>query len=188
MNYQLHYDNLIKTRKTRIPIPGIYYEKHHIIMKSMGGTNKQGNLVFLTAREHFLAHWLLWRIYRNRKAAFAFFAFSMMCKNEIYNKRKIVSSRGYAEMREAMSNRCKGIGNPMYGKTHSIETKNKLSISANYPRTIDHGNKISASNKGRIAWNKGKTVEFKESVCPHCLKRGKGNMARYHFDKCKYKK
>jgi len=38
----------------------IYYECHHILPKSMGGSNKQENIVLLTAKEHFVAHHLLY--------------------------------------------------------------------------------------------------------------------------------
>ena len=40
-----------------------YYEKHHIQPKSLGGTNDKENLVKLTAREHFVCHWLLVKMY-----------------------------------------------------------------------------------------------------------------------------
>lgn len=40
-----------------------YYEKHHIQPKSLGGTNDKENLVKLTAREHFICHWLLVKMY-----------------------------------------------------------------------------------------------------------------------------
>ena len=43
---------------------GAYYEKHHIIPKSLGGTNGNSNLAMLTAREHFICHWLLVKIYK----------------------------------------------------------------------------------------------------------------------------
>ena len=36
-----------------------YTELHHIIPQSMGGSNDKENLVELTAREHFICHWLL---------------------------------------------------------------------------------------------------------------------------------
>lgn len=36
-----------------------YTEKHHIIPKSLGGTNSKTNIVVLTAREHYLCHLLL---------------------------------------------------------------------------------------------------------------------------------
>lgn len=40
-----------------------YYEKHHIQPKALGGSNKKENLVRLTAREHFICHWLLVKMY-----------------------------------------------------------------------------------------------------------------------------
>lgn len=40
-----------------------YYEKHHIQPRSLGGTNDKENLVELTAREHFICHWLLVKMY-----------------------------------------------------------------------------------------------------------------------------
>lgn len=45
---------------------GIYLEIHHIIPKSIGGTNDEDNLVTLTFREHLVAHKLLVKIYPNQ--------------------------------------------------------------------------------------------------------------------------
>ena len=45
MDYAKHYNLLIETRKNRIPVKEIYYEKHHIIMRSMGGSNKKENII-----------------------------------------------------------------------------------------------------------------------------------------------
>ena len=36
-----------------------YIERHHIIPKSLGGSNKKENIVGLTAKEHFICHLLL---------------------------------------------------------------------------------------------------------------------------------
>ena len=106
MNYQWHYNKLIETRKSlnRSKIDGNYYELHHIVLKSMGGSNNKENLILLTAREHFVAHWLLWRIHRNRQTAFAFFAFGHFFKGKNHKNRKVIlSSRGYSEAREAFN-------------------------------------------------------------------------------------
>ena len=62
MNYLKHYDLLIKKAQNR-PIPDGYVEKHHILPKSMGGSDEKENLVYLTAREHFIAHFLLAKHY-----------------------------------------------------------------------------------------------------------------------------
>ena len=100
MNYKRIYDNLIETRKDRVATKDMYTETHHIVPSSMGGTNVSENVIRLTAREHFLAHWLLWRIYRNREMSLAFFG---MCKWKSKNhKRYIPSSRVYAEGKEAL--------------------------------------------------------------------------------------
>jgi hypothetical protein len=57
----------------------IHKEKHHIIPRSFGGDNIKSNVVQLTAREHYIAHALLWKmkfegIYGS-KMAFAFNTF-----------------------------------------------------------------------------------------------------------------
>lgn len=67
MNYQRIYDALIQKRKdNRITREDGYCEKHHIVPKSLGGTDSPDNLINLTAREHFLAHLLLYRITRDK--------------------------------------------------------------------------------------------------------------------------
>lgn len=42
-----------------------YVERHHILPRSMNGTNDSANLVYLTPEEHYLAHGLLVQIYPN---------------------------------------------------------------------------------------------------------------------------
>jgi hypothetical protein len=42
------------------PLRGV--EKHHIIPRFDGGTNKPENIVFLTVKEHVIAHWLRWKV------------------------------------------------------------------------------------------------------------------------------
>lgn len=96
MDYKLHYDKLISTRKNRALLPTAYYEKHHIIPKSLGGDDSIQNTVMLTAKEHFLAHWLLYRIHGIGSMAFAFFR---MC----HQQNGKISSRAYAEAKEARS-------------------------------------------------------------------------------------
>ena len=58
MNYQHIYNQLIAKAQARSNIKG-YVEKHHIVPKSLGGTDFLDNLVTLTAKEHFVAHALL---------------------------------------------------------------------------------------------------------------------------------
>ena len=62
MNYKLIYDNIIENRKCNIP-EKCYTENHHIKPISLGGINRKSNVVKLTAREHFICHYLLTKIY-----------------------------------------------------------------------------------------------------------------------------
>jgi hypothetical protein len=55
--YTTWYNSIIQRAKLRSLIG--YKERHHIIPKSLGGSNLKENLVDLTAREHFICHWLL---------------------------------------------------------------------------------------------------------------------------------
>jgi NUMOD3 motif len=56
--YSLWYDALIAKARSREPLTG-YRERHHVIPSCLGGSDAKSNLVTLTYREHFLAHWLL---------------------------------------------------------------------------------------------------------------------------------
>lgn len=64
MNYQKIYNDLVAkcvTRGLDKKVLEGYFEKHHIIPKCLGGTNKNDNYVLFTPREHVIAHRLLWK-------------------------------------------------------------------------------------------------------------------------------
>lgn len=120
MNYKRIYNNFMKSRlklkKVRIEEKrsGLYFECHHIIPKSMGGEGRlksykdleHKNIVVLTAREHYIAHALLWKIHRNREMAMAFHAmcsFSKTVGKKRVKQKHIVSSRLYNEVRTALN-------------------------------------------------------------------------------------
>jgi hypothetical protein len=56
--YTKIYFQLIEKRSQEVLNDG-YYETHHIIPRSLNGSNSNDNLVRLTAREHYIAHKLL---------------------------------------------------------------------------------------------------------------------------------
>ena len=59
MNHSQQYANLINKAIARTPTAGAFYERHHIMPRSLGGKDDAGNIVLLTVREHYLAHLLL---------------------------------------------------------------------------------------------------------------------------------
>lgn len=65
MDYQNHYNRLIFRAIDRVCENNVYYENHHIIPECLGGLDTLENLVKLTAPEHYIAHALLVKIYKN---------------------------------------------------------------------------------------------------------------------------
>jgi hypothetical protein len=61
VNAAKHYDSLISRARSRA-LSG-YSERHHIVPRCLGGSDRQENLVDLTAREHYIAHQLLMKIH-----------------------------------------------------------------------------------------------------------------------------
>jgi len=74
MNYQKIHDDIVSRgrarasnrRQAKILLNG-YCERHHILPRCMGGTDDPENLVYLSAREHFIMHILLTKIYKENK-------------------------------------------------------------------------------------------------------------------------
>jgi len=55
--YTNTYYRIVNAAKNRVTVG--YTENHHILPESMGGSLDPANMVRLTAREHFICHWLL---------------------------------------------------------------------------------------------------------------------------------
>lgn len=60
MDYAAHYARLIDRARLRVLVG--YSERHHIIPRCLNGDDAAGNIVRLTAEEHYVAHKLLVRI------------------------------------------------------------------------------------------------------------------------------
>lgn len=59
--YAKWYFQIIESARnqSRTKAKGDYFEKHHVIPKSLGGSNASDNLVLLSFKEHFICHRLL---------------------------------------------------------------------------------------------------------------------------------
>lgn len=148
MNYSKLYNDLISFRKSNVLIKSDtqYVEKHHIIPRCIGGDDSEENLVDLTAREHFVAHKILAKIYPNiidLKIAVLFM--SRRGDNKLSSRQYSTCREEHArfmsmmlagkhvtlETRMKMSKIMKGKfikeHNPFYGRTHSDETKKVIS-------------------------------------------------------------
>ena len=92
-----------------------YTEKHHIIPKSLGGSDHKSNISILTAREHFICHLLLTKMVigkQKAKMANAVFMFTVSSKNQ---QRYKITNRMYEQLRLQFSTLSKGKISPKKG-------------------------------------------------------------------------
>ena len=175
MTYAWIYDSLI-ARAQRRTLEG-YVEKHHIIPKCLGGDNSKGNIVKLTAEEHFIAHLLLLKVHpKKSRLAVAMFMMAKRAGRTLTNKLFGELKRKAAENKR--------------GKRHTDETKAKISklkkgqISPNKGKPVseDQKMKISLANKGKPSPNKGKAMtDAQKLLLARC------NLGKKHSEETKLK-
>ena len=170
MDYQKHYDNLMKTRKDKCSFGNLeYWEKHHIIPQCLGGNNKKENIVLLTPREHYIAHWLLWKATKSHKLAFAFAGLSYQHKSK-----RNFSAKEYERARQIY----KTVASLIYkGRALTDEHRRKLSIAAQN-RAPDS----EETRRNKSLARKGKTLseEHKKSI-------GLSQLGKKHSEETKLK-
>lgn len=111
-----------------------YVEKHHIVPKALGGDDSAGNLVVLSAREHFVAHLLLTKMVDDKHLiAKLKYAVGKFIQNSPVQNRTFTSWE-YKKIRE-------NISEARLGKIHSAASRKKMSD----------------KRKGSVPWNKGVT-------------------------------
>lgn len=123
----------------------------------MGGDNNPENMVVLTAREHFLIHWLLYKIHKNKEMTYAFHAMT----KPVGNGRQRYTSHSFKYAREAMarwmSENRSGENHPFFGKF------GELSHTFGSKRTPSQKKKISIKARERYRSNPHPTS--KRVVC-----------------------
>lgn len=122
--------------------PSYYTERHHIIPKSLGGSNDIENLIYVSPKVHYILHLLLIKMVRNPehiwKMAFAIHAMSSWNRRrrytsklyEIHRKLYITKLKGYKDTAETKIRKSVarlGDKNPRYNNPHSEESKKKIS-------------------------------------------------------------
>jgi len=165
MDYQKIYNQIIERSKSRL-LEG-FTERHHIIPKCMGGSNKKDNIAILTIKEHRVAHACLHLIYPNNPGL-ALAYVKMFYGNRWQHRDRITPLRVYEEARILASTaaREKRLGktyeqimgadkalkkkthhsNVMIGRTWSEERKK----SSRKPKPLGFGKKVSEALRGRV--------------------------------------
>lgn len=144
MNYRKIYQRLITNCQKREKPEGVS-ERHHIKPKCFGGSNLKDNLVYLTPKEHFIAHFLLVEIYPDSPGMFK--ALWCMCTA---NKKRNPSSRLYNLIRSEYIKNTKGFNNHMFGRKHTNESKELIRIKSQ--AFYDNGGKVPQPKKFSKGW------------------------------------
>ena len=128
--YKQWYANITKRAKNRHL--DSYTESHHIVPRSLGGSDESDNLVNLTAREHFVCHWLLVKMTTGQEHHKMLNALRMMRAEKQGQQRYTtkITARVYESIKqeyaELQSKQFTGTGNGMFGKHHTQEAKDKI--------------------------------------------------------------
>jgi hypothetical protein len=183
--YTSLYYRIIAHRRANPLEANLYGELHHVIPKSMGGSNDHDNLIKLSAREHFICHVLLTKmtagpdLYKMKTALIA------MC-----NLRSRWNRRHEFSFNSRLFEKAKT------GLVFSDEHRRKISEAAvrqfqdptQRLKASENAKKRRYSEETKLKMSKshqGKIITPEVVTCPHCKKSGgKPNMMRYHFNKC----
>lgn len=189
--YTNTYYSIIYRAKARTEIMS-YTEKHHIIPRSLGGSDSEGNLAVLTAREHFICHILLVKMTTGTSRYKMIHAAIGMKRKRSYQDR-YMNSRLYETVRKefatisSVRNKGKTLSDKTRakmsaagkGRPKSDETKLKMSMAASgklkRPMSDETKNKLSVLNTGKTSPNKGNrynlTTEQKAKISENNKKR-----------------
>lgn len=156
--YSKWYYSIVHKAQSRAISPDIPVEKHHILPRSLGGSNDPTNLVKLTLREHFICHSLLVKMTENKDRNKMVYALWKMCHS---TKSKLkafkLNSRKYNAVKSLMSTaRTSDDFTPEWRAKISASRKGKSSWNKGVARTSEEKAKMSATRKQRASdpnWN-----------------------------------
>jgi len=101
--YETWYYEITERARTRVLKD--YTETHHIQPRSLGGSNDKDNLVDLTAREHFICHWLLTKMHTGEAKSKMIYALNGMKRSNEFTQRykTSITSRVYENLKKEFS-------------------------------------------------------------------------------------
>ena len=178
MNKYTRWYNQI-TERARFRIIDDYTETHHIKPRSLGGTDEADNLVELTAREHFICHWLLTKMTTGEDRAKMIYALNGMKRSNKFAQRyeTKITARVYESLKKEFSiihsATMKGRDPWNIGIPITEEQREKNRNSALGKKHTDKAKeKIRIANTGRI-----KTQETKDRIRAALKGKPKGPMS-----------
>lgn len=161
MNYERIYSEFIADRLTKQPVKPTYFEKHHIVPRSLGGGDEKSNIIRLTPEDHLFAHLLLAKVYgggmwhavnamlmqSHKRAVGGKYS---QVRRRIYAKAKIEFSAAHSAK---MRGRFLGESHPMFGVPCSElakqKTRERHAAGLNPMNSQEARDKVSKALRGR---------------------------------------
>ena len=157
--YTTWYFKIIENAKNRFNDG--YVERHHIIPKSFGGTDKKDNLIRLTAREHFICHLLLTKMTKGDNRHKMLHAFMLMKGNNA-DQQRYINSKLFESVRKDFGEM---IRNKKLGTKQSQETKDKIrNTLKSKPSPISEEGRKSISEKAKNRIQTPKSEEYRKKM------------------------
>jgi hypothetical protein len=170
---------ITKALSRNIELLNTYTEKHHIFPISIFGENKK--TAVLTAREHFIAHRLLYKIYYYRYGHNHKYTIFMLKAITLMSSRKEIknNSRMYEKCRKAASLAMSGNNNPSIKYGFSEQHRRKISqIQKGKPHSKQHKQNLKlASIKRKVRGD----IFFSEAAREKSLKIRLAAAKRYDY-------
>lgn len=184
------------TKKTKINVNGVYMEGHHICPTGEFPEYKSFrkhsfNRIYLTPRQHFIAHYLLWKTFgRSQTVAFH----KMACMPWHSNREEYIkiSSKAYETLKLQYAHR-----QTENLQTPEIRKKRSETLKEYYRNNVHHRKGKEPPNKGKPSPLKGRQSKFKGIssgpkevfTCEVCGKQigGRSNYLRWHSTNCRTK-
>ncbi len=101
-----------------------YFENHHIIPESLGGSNSWRNMVLLTPEEHYICHSLLPDFCEGKNKAKMMYAWNAINGMGFFSKEehiKIIGSKKYADLKRNYSANMSGGQSPVAKEIYQLD-------------------------------------------------------------------
>lgn len=157
MDYQRIYNEIVSFRKDNFAEG--YTEIHHIVPRSLGGSDEDSNLVKLTAREHFICHLLLTKVYKDKfSRAKMIRAFMMMLGCSSRRQNRYISSRKYESLKKEYSKI----------RSDSMMGSGNISFGTKWVTCLDTGNSSKIPKDAILPEGYVLGRNKKTKICPRC--------------------
>lgn len=169
LNRYIQFINAILTKRSE-NVKFEYSEKHHILPKSMGGSNDKENLIYLSYREHYIAHYMLAKAFPNHNISSALTKM-MDGKERIKNSRLYETARIFVS--NSMSKRQKENPSAQNKKWMNNSKEEVLVLFENIAQFLENGYSI-----GRLPMSE--EVKLRISITTKGKRTGDDNPRRKH--------